>query len=230
MNGSWILLTLIYQAQPSTVMDSWVEELDEAKHKVHFALSPTGWTNDDLGYEWLTTVFDQYTKQKARQGRDYRMLILDGHESHVNMQFLNWCHEHILVAVFLPHSTHHLQPLDVSLFGPLSQHYTQELDAWQFKSQAKRSLSKREFLSLFWPVFKKAFSVANIASGWAHVGLKPFDPNRIISTINSIKIKDQSRPSTSGTSSSALSVVDSKVVRRLAQEVLDRFRKQRLKN
>jgi gluconate kinase len=45
-------------------MDSWVEELDEAKHKVHFASSPIGWTNDDLGYEWLTTVFDRYTKQK----------------------------------------------------------------------------------------------------------------------------------------------------------------------
>jgi hypothetical protein len=220
MDGSWIPPTLIYQAQPGTVMDSWVEELDEAKHKVHFASSPTGWTNDDLGYEWLTTVFDRYTKQKARQGRDYRMLILDGHGSHVNMQFLDWCHEHrILVAVFPPHSTHRLQPLDVSLFGPLSQYYTQELDAWQFKSQAKRSLSKREFLSLFWPAFEKAFSVANIASGWAHVGLKPFDPNRIINTINSIKIKDQSRPSTSGTSSSALSVIDSKVVRRLAREV-----------
>ena len=168
MDGTWIPPTLIYQAQPGTVMDWWVEELDEVKHKVHFALSPTGWTNNDLGYEWLTTIFDRYTKQKARQGRDYRMLILDGHGSHINMQFLNWCHEHrILVAVFLPHSTHRLQPLDVSLFGPLSQYYAQELDAWQFKSQAKRSLSKREFLGLFWPAFEKAFSVSNIASGWA---------------------------------------------------------------
>ena len=71
------------------------------------------------------------------------MLILDGHGNHVNIQFLNWCHEHcILVTVFLPHSTHCLQPLDVSFFGLLSQYYTQELDARQFKSQAKQSLSK----------------------------------------------------------------------------------------
>ena len=74
-------------------------------------------------------------------------------------------------------------------------------------------------MSLFWPAFEKAFSVANIASGWVCVSLKPFDPNRIINTINSIKIKDQSRPSTSGTSSSVLSVIDSKVVRCLAREV-----------
>ena len=136
------------------------------------------------------------------------------------MQFLNWCHEHrILVAVFPPHSTHRLQPLDVSIFRPLSQYYAQELDAWQFKSQVKRSLSKREFLGLFWPAFEKAFSISNIASSWAWVGLKPFDPNRIINSIDSIETKDQSRPSTSGTSSSVLSTIDSKVMRCLAQEV-----------
>jgi hypothetical protein len=74
-------------------------------------------------------------------------------------------------------------------------------------------------LGLFWPAFEKAFSISNIASGWARVGLKPFDPNRIINSIDSIKTKDKSRPSTSGTSSSALSTIDSKVVRRLAREV-----------
>ena len=74
-------------------------------------------------------------------------------------------------------------------------------------------------MGLFWPAFEKAFSISNIASSWAWVGLKPFDPNRIINSIDSIETKDQSRPSTSGTSSSALSTIDSKVVRRLAREV-----------
>ena len=201
MDGSWILPTLIYQAQPDIVMDSWVEELDQEKHQVHFASSPTGWTNDDIGYEWLTTIFDRYTKQKARQGRDYRM------------RFLDWCNAHrILVTVFPPHSTHRLQPLDISLFGSLSQYYAQELNLWQFKSQAKQSLSKREFLELFWPAFEKAFSIVNIESGWSRTGLKPFDPDKIIKVIDPNEVKHQSRPSTSGTSSSTLSNINSKIV------------------
>jgi hypothetical protein len=42
---------LIYQVQSGTIMDLWIEELDEVKHKVYFASSLTGWTNDNLGYE-----------------------------------------------------------------------------------------------------------------------------------------------------------------------------------
>jgi hypothetical protein len=202
-------------------MDTWVKDLDEAKHKAHFASSLAGWTNDDLGFGWLTSVFDRYTKGKARQGRDYCMLILDGHGSHVNMRFIDWCHEYrILLTVLPPHSTHRLQPLDVSLFGPLSQRYSEELDSWQFKSQAKRSMSKKEFFGLFWPAFEKAFSVENIESGWLRTGLKPFNPGIVIGQIDTAEVQQsESRPSTCETGSSALSEVDSKNVRRLARQV-----------
>jgi len=38
-------------------------------------VSENGWTNDDLGYNWLT-VFDKYTR--GRMVGRYRLLILDG--------------------------------------------------------------------------------------------------------------------------------------------------------
>jgi DDE superfamily endonuclease len=120
MDGSWIPPTIIYKAQPRTLMDTWIQDLDEAKHKAHFASSPTGWTNDDLGFEWLTAVFDRYTKSKARQGRDWRMLILDGHGSHVNMRFIDGATNIVFSSRCYLLITHRLQPLDVSLFGPLS--------------------------------------------------------------------------------------------------------------
>jgi hypothetical protein len=88
----------------------------------------TGWTNDELGFQWLTTVFDRYTKTKARNGRDWRLLLVDGHNSHLNIRFLNWCEQHrIIIMVYPPHLTHRLQPLDVSVFGPLSQYYSNKL-------------------------------------------------------------------------------------------------------
>jgi len=64
-------------------------------------------------------VFDRSTKLKA--GRSYRLLILDGHGSHVTMDFIEYCDNHrILLCIFAPHSTHTLQPLDVVMFKPLS--------------------------------------------------------------------------------------------------------------
>ncbi|KAH4206555.1 hypothetical protein HBI95_117190 [Parastagonospora nodorum] len=43
-----------------------------------------------------------------------RLLILNGHGSHLTPEFLEYCNRHrILLIVFPPHSTHTLQPLDV---------------------------------------------------------------------------------------------------------------------
>jgi hypothetical protein len=83
---------------------------------------------------WLEQVFERCTKQKARLGRDWRLLILNGHGSHLTFEFLEYCKAHrILVSVFPPHSTHTLQPLDVVCFKPLSGAYT------YVRSQAKDS-------------------------------------------------------------------------------------------
>lgn len=47
-----------------------------------------------------------------------RLLFLDDHSSHINMNFLEWCDLHnIHVCAFPPHTAHRLQPLDVSLFA-----------------------------------------------------------------------------------------------------------------
>ena len=79
-----------------------------------------------MGLAWLKQVFDQETKAKAR--RSYQLLILNGHGSHVTMDFIKYCNSNrILLAVFLPHATYALQPLNVALFGPLAGAYNREL-------------------------------------------------------------------------------------------------------
>jgi hypothetical protein len=126
---------LIYQGKPGQVQDTWLTDFDPEHQSAFFSTSETGWTSHELGKEWLIGVFDRFTKAKARNGRDYRLLITDGHSSHINMDFLDWCDAHrIIVAVFPPHSTHRLQPLDVSLFGPLSTAYTNRLVQWTSKT------------------------------------------------------------------------------------------------
>jgi DDE superfamily endonuclease len=129
--------------------------------------------------QWLTTVFDRHTKQKARNGRDPRLLYLDGHGSHINMSFLNWCEKHnVHICVYPPHTTHRLQPLDVSIFAPLATAYSQELDTFQLRTQGLCKMSKREFYALFKREFDKAFNQLNICSGWAKTGLCRLIPLR----------------------------------------------------
>ncbi len=81
--------SIIYQAISGNIQDSWLTEYDPKEQSCFFASSATGWTNDELAYSWLTTVFDRNTRSKARNSRDYRLLFVDGHDSHINMKFLD---------------------------------------------------------------------------------------------------------------------------------------------
>jgi hypothetical protein len=86
----------------------------------------------------------------------------------------------MLVAVFPPHSTHRLQPLDVSLFNPLATNYSTSLDTHSRLSQGLASFTKRDFFKNFYSAFDKTFIKANIMSGWLKTGIEPFDPDQVL--------------------------------------------------
>jgi hypothetical protein len=93
---------------------------------------------------WRPPSFYHNTKPIA--GLHRRLLIVDGHNSHVNMRFINYCDQNrIILAILSPHSTHRLQPLDVSVFRPLADYYSQEIDRFIANAQGLVSISKRHF-------------------------------------------------------------------------------------
>ena len=125
-DGSALLPGLIYQVTTGLIQDLWLQDFDLNAQSCFFASSLSGWTNNELRFQWLTQIFERETKAKAQ--RSWRLLILDGHGSHISMKFIDYCDSHrILLAIYPPHSTHTLQPLDVCLFRPLSQAYSNQL-------------------------------------------------------------------------------------------------------
>ena len=115
-----------------------------------YDMSPGGWSNNEIGVAWLEQAFERFTKPKAR--RDYRLLILDGHGSHVSTDFIGFCDSNsILLAMFPPHATHSLQPLDVVVFSPLSKSYSKQLDRYFHESHGTAKATKRESFFTFWP-------------------------------------------------------------------------------
>jgi len=178
-DGNALSPALIYKAASGDLQDTWLEDFDLQEHSCYFGASTNGWTSNDHGFEWLQSVFENETKSKARRSR--RLLFLDGHGSHLNMRFLNWCLQHkILIACYPPHSTHRLQPLDVSCFAPLASYYSQGLDDLIRKSEGHTRIKKRDFFSIFWSAFTQAFRKDFIKSAWSKTGIWPWNPEEVL--------------------------------------------------
>jgi hypothetical protein len=121
-DGSRIPPGLIYQSEAGLIQDIWLNDFDENGEIAYFIVTQKGWINENVGLYWLEHIFNRHTKAKA--GNHRRLLIVNGHNSHVNMRFINYYDQNrILLTILPPHSTHRLQPLDVGLFAPLTQYY-----------------------------------------------------------------------------------------------------------
>ena len=111
-DGTALPPDIIFVLKNSTIQSHWVADIEARTHLIHVASSSRGWTDKDIGLAWLEQVFDRYNKPKARL--KYRLLIVDGHGSHLTQAFIEYCHQkRIILAVLPPHSTQTLQPLDV---------------------------------------------------------------------------------------------------------------------
>jgi hypothetical protein len=219
-DGTAVPPMLIYKAVSGLLQDSWVQDFSGLIHNAFFTSSPTGWTNDNIALEWIQAIFDRYTKEKARNGRDWRLLFVDGHGSHVTIRFLDYCYNNrIIVAVFPPHSTHRLQPLDVSLFAPLALRYSQQLQQHIYDSEGFSGVSKRDFFRLFWPAFNASFTAANIESGFRKTGIYPINPNAMLHLFR--PTPEPSRPASSSSNHSNISASDERKIRRLLKEAIN---------
>jgi hypothetical protein len=91
-----------------------------------WACNMKGWTCNAIGEEWMRKCFEPTTRNKANGAT--RLLICDGHGSHVTASFVKFCMDSNIEVVLLPpHSSHLTQPLDVGIFSPLKQKMAEEL-------------------------------------------------------------------------------------------------------
>jgi hypothetical protein len=172
---------LIYAAASGKIQSTWVADIKAGKHDVFVASTPSSWSNNNVGLAWLEQVFNRCTKEKARRGRDYQLLILDGHGSHVTEDFKDYCDLHrILLAVMPPHSTHTLQPLDVVMFKPLSSAYSKELTNHLHQSQGLIPIKKGDFFPLFYRAWEVSFRKELITKSFEATSIWPMDPEVVL--------------------------------------------------
>ncbi|RKK26928.1 hypothetical protein BFJ67_g16389 [Fusarium oxysporum f. sp. cepae] len=141
------------------------------------ATSPNGWTDNELGLEWLKH-FNRCTANRSTG--PYRLLILDGHENHHSVDFERYCQENKITTLCMPpHSSHLLQPLDIGCFGMLKKAYGREIE--HLIRCSITHVSKTEFFPTFYAAFKATMAERNIKAAFKGAGLVPFDPESVVS-------------------------------------------------
>ncbi|KAF7568929.1 Trichoplein multi-domain protein [Pyrenophora tritici-repentis] len=158
-DGSTLPPAIIYEATSGNMYARWVDDI-AIDDPVYVTSSPSGWTNDQVGLAWLEQVFDRHTKEKA--GNHTRLLILDGHGSHVTMD------------------THTLQPLDVVMFKPLAAAYSLSLQHYLQASHGLLAVRKDDFYRLFKPAWDSSFIKKHALKAFKATGIAPIDPEVVL--------------------------------------------------
>jgi hypothetical protein len=171
--GAAIAPLLIFKAKHTNT--GWIPA--QTPQDWRFSTSSSGWTSDSHGYEWLTTVFEPLTKPTDPTSR--RLLIMDGHSSHITANAIAFCMRNSIDLLILPpHCSHILQPLDVGVFAPLKRALAFETDATLRLDTGR--IPRVEWVEMYIRARRKALTSHIILSGWRGAGLVPLSPISVL--------------------------------------------------
>ena len=92
------------------------------------------------------------------------------------------CLESKIILLYLPpHTSHILQPLDLSPFGALKALF-HKAARQIIKSGDISRISKADFIRIYFEIRPRAFSKSNVEGGWRKSGIYPRDNNQPLST------------------------------------------------
>ena len=142
-----------------------------------YTTSENGWTSNYIGYQWLQRIFLPATT--PRQGQ-WRLLILDGHGSHIPIEFMWSCRQNKVWLLYLPpHASHILQPLDLAPFSVVKSKYRDEIRALSALDDAA-PIKKERFVTSYNKAREEGLSERVIRAGWRAAGLCPYNPELVL--------------------------------------------------
>jgi hypothetical protein len=107
-------LPLFVIAPGKKIMDNWINKKLIGTERI--AATPTGYTNNEIALQYMDHLIKH---SRAGPDKPWKILLLDGHESHRTDLFqLKAAENHIKLFYFPSNLTHVLQPLDIGIFRP----------------------------------------------------------------------------------------------------------------
>ncbi|GBM94753.1 hypothetical protein AVEN_66047-1 [Araneus ventricosus] len=131
----------------------------------------SGWMNSEV----FPQVLDHFISHMGCSIQKPAVLFIDNHESHLGIEVIDKARENGLSIITFPtHTSHKMQPLDVSEYGPLKSHYEIALNEWNLSNPGKR-ITIYDLPECFSRAFYKALSLENISSGFKRTGIWPIN-------------------------------------------------------
>ncbi|KAI0997010.1 hypothetical protein K3495_g11173 [Podosphaera aphanis] len=141
-----------------------------------YTTSENGWTSKAICNKWLKTVFIPAACSNDRT----KLLVLDGHGSYTDLEFMQLWKKHKIHLLFLPaHSSHILQPLDLAPFSILKSKYRKQISDLSALNDAA-PVKKERFIKFYHEAREEGLSDKIIRAGWKATGLVPFNPERVL--------------------------------------------------
>ena len=151
-----------------------------------FSFNESGWTSNYHGVGWIKH-FDARTRGNLTSLNEYRLLICNGHDSHISADMVNYCiQNHIDLLLLPPHSSHLMQPLNVAVFEPLKRALSLQI-SHLLRSGITR-IQKAEWLERYIEARERTITRVNILAGWRGAGLFSENMHRILQQLPDNKI------------------------------------------
>ena len=103
------------------------------------------------------------------------LLILDNLKAHISLKAVEIAKSNSIVLLTLPpHTSHRMQPLDVTVYGPFKTKYSRAPDGWM-RSNSGKTVSIYQIAGLVNEAIMSAVTPRNITSGFRSSGIFPYN-------------------------------------------------------
>lgn len=146
--------------------------MDDAPPGSFAAYNKSGWISNETFLVWFKKFIEFSHPSKDKPV----LLLLDGHASHAkSIELVNAARENnVIILCFPPHTTHRLQPLDVSFMAPLSAYYEQDVRKWLIGNPG-RVVTIYQIGKLFRSAYLRAAVAQTAIKGFEKTGIYPYN-------------------------------------------------------
>ena len=172
INASGQSIPGFYIFRGKRLMDNYIEGCEDG---ATMAMQPEVWMTALLFSQWISHFIKSIESRGGISPSHRHLLIVDGHNSHVTLEVVQKAMQVGLDLLTLPsHTSHRLQPLDVSVFGPFKRAFRHYRDAWTLQNIG-RGASKKVLAKWVSRALQKALTESNIKSGFQATGIWPLN-------------------------------------------------------
>ena len=142
-------------------LDHSISKGENDGHSYHLR----SWHTPSSGCHIQRSSFSDELETAAKANGQYRLLLVDGHNSHYTHGFLEYARTHqILVACYPAHTTHVLQGLNVAVFATVKHVLSEERN--KFEQETGQEINKKNFLAIYGAAHRRALTEETIKSAF----------------------------------------------------------------